>query len=86
MKKYTQDKLASKVGCGNKAIISEWESGYRVPSAEKIIALSEALDVPTDYLLKGVHANPIAETCEACVYRNYILDMKANLNKMDVTH
>lgn len=49
-KELTQGKLAKLIGYaqGN---VSRWESGEQEPTATAIIALANALDVSTDYLL-----------------------------------
>lgn len=46
----SQEKLARKIGV-NKSTITLYENGTRMPSIRKLIALSKALGVTTDYLL-----------------------------------
>lgn len=49
-KKLTQEELALKVNL-TKAAISNYENGHSAPSNETLVALADALDVDTDYLL-----------------------------------
>ncbi len=51
-KNLTQEQLAEKLDVSRQSI-SKWESGHAVPELEKIVALSAAFDVTTDYLLKS---------------------------------
>ncbi|WP_028782866.1 helix-turn-helix domain-containing protein [Thalassobacillus devorans] len=47
---WTQKKLSEKVGESSQ-VISNWERGYTTPSLQNILALADALDCTTDYLL-----------------------------------
>ncbi|GGC89748.1 hypothetical protein GCM10007216_20600 [Thalassobacillus devorans] len=47
---WTQKKLSEEVGESSQ-VISNWERGYTTPSLENIVALADALDCTTDYLL-----------------------------------
>jgi transcriptional regulator with XRE-family HTH domain len=55
LRKYTQRELASKLDVCT-MFISELERDIRKPSVSTVIKLSDALDVSTDYLLKGTAA------------------------------
>lgn len=46
----SQEKLAQQLGVSRQAI-SKWELGESIPDTDKVIQLSRAFDVPTDYLL-----------------------------------
>jgi len=48
---WSQEELAEKVNVSRQAV-SKWESAQTVPDLEKILRLSEAFGVTTDYLLK----------------------------------
>ena len=50
---YSQSELADKAGLQPSAV-SHFETGRRAPSFENLKALSDALDVTTDYLLGRV--------------------------------
>ena len=52
LKKYTQRELAERLEL-HTLFISELERDIRKPSVSTVIKLSDALDVSTDYLLKG---------------------------------
>lgn len=49
-KKLTQEELAIKINL-TKAAVSNYENGHSTPSNETLVALADALDVDTDYLL-----------------------------------
>jgi len=49
-KKLTQEELAVKVNV-TKAAISNYENGHSTPSNETLVALADALNIDTDYLL-----------------------------------
>lgn len=49
-KKLTQEELAVKINL-TKAAVSNYENGHSTPSNETLVALADALDVDTDYLL-----------------------------------
>lgn len=49
-KKLTQEELAMKISL-TKAAVSNYENGHSTPSNETLVALADALDVDTDYLL-----------------------------------
>ena len=54
--KVSQIQLAEDIGFSN-GIISLWETGLRLPSADAIIILSRYFQVSTDYLLKVTDNN-----------------------------
>ncbi len=54
---YTQDQLAERLGVSRQTV-SKWESNLVLPETAKIAALSEALGVSCDALLR--------EDCEGC--------------------
>ncbi len=49
----SQEELADRTGVSRQAV-SKWESEQALPDLERVIALSEAFGVTTDYLLKGI--------------------------------
>ena len=52
----SQPQLANEIGYG-KSVISSWEIGEQIPSAEAIIILSRYFQVSTDYLLNVTDDN-----------------------------
>ena len=50
--RMTQEFVAESVGVSRQAV-SKWESAQSMPDLDKLVQLSEALDVSTDYLLMG---------------------------------
>ncbi|CCX38302.1 putative uncharacterized protein [Clostridium sp. CAG:1013] len=52
-KGISQEQLADQIGVSRQAV-SKWESEQSTPDLDKIILLSDFLDVTTDYLLKGI--------------------------------
>lgn len=49
--KLSQAQLAKKIGLKSSSTIAGYEQGTRLPSLDKLIELSRALGVTTDYLL-----------------------------------
>lgn len=49
-KRLTQEELAVKINL-TKAAVSNYENGHSTPSNETLVAIADALDVDTDYLL-----------------------------------
>lgn len=49
---YTQEYLAEKIGVSRQAV-SKWEKDQTSPDMQNMVALSELLDVPMDYLISG---------------------------------
>ena len=48
---WSQEELAEKLNVSRQSV-SKWESGQSKPDLDKIVVLSNILDVSTDYLLK----------------------------------
>ena len=53
---YTQDELGNLAGLYSK-MISAAENGHKAMRPESILKISEALDITTDYLLKGTSSS-----------------------------
>lgn len=53
---YTQEQLSELTGLSEK-MISTAENGHKAMRPESILKISEALDITTDYLLKGTSAS-----------------------------
>lgn len=53
---YTQERLNNLTGLSVK-MISAAENGHKAMRPDSILRISEALDITTDYLLKGTSAN-----------------------------
>ena len=51
-KGWSQEELAEKLMVTRQAV-SKWESAQSMPDLDKLVQLSEALGVSTDYLLMG---------------------------------
>lgn len=64
-KGWSQEELAEKLMVTRQAV-SKWESEQSMPDLDKLVQLSEALDVSTDYLLKDeqVQSAPVPATAE----------------------
>jgi transcriptional regulator with XRE-family HTH domain len=58
-KGWTQEELARKAGVSQRGI-ANWELGLRAPSWPNVVALAEALGVPTDTFLKPPAKRPPA--------------------------
>lgn len=56
-KGISQEELADRIGVSRQAV-SKWESEQCSPDLEKVILLSDYFEVTTDYLLKGIEAEP----------------------------
>lgn len=67
-KGWSQEELAEKLMVTRQAV-SKWESAQSMPDLDKLVQLSEALDVSTDYLLKDEQAQsaPVPATAEQTV-------------------
>lgn len=59
-KKLSQEELAEKIGVSRQAI-SKWEQGGSYPETEKLLILSQELNVSLDYLMFGVTGNTVNE-------------------------
>lgn len=58
-KNFSQEDLAAMLGVTRQAV-SKWESAQSMPDLDKIVQLSQALGVSTDYLLKDEYEEPAA--------------------------
>ena len=67
-KGWSQEELAEKLMVTRQAV-SKWESAQSMPDLDKLVLLSEALGVSTDYLLKDEQAQsaPVPATAEQTV-------------------
>ena len=67
-KGWSQEELAEKLMVTRQAV-SKWESAQSMPDLDKLVQLSEALGVSTDYLLKDEQAQsaPVPVTAEQTV-------------------
>lgn len=67
-KGWSQEELAEKLMVTRQAV-SKWESAQSMPDLDKLVQLSEALGVSTDYLLKDEQAQsaPVPATAEQTV-------------------
>lgn len=59
-KQLSQEELAEKIGVSRQAI-SKWEQGSGYPETEKLIILSQELNVSLDYLMLGEIRNTVNE-------------------------
>ncbi|MGL6221809.1 MAG: helix-turn-helix domain-containing protein, partial [Lacrimispora sphenoides] len=75
---WSQEELAYQMGVSRQSV-SKWESGTSIPDLERILKLSQAFDVSTDYLLKEeMEADPVSiamETDRDEVQKTVTLDM-----------
>ncbi len=60
----SQEQLAEKIGVSRQSI-SKWESGETTPELERLVELSIAFDVTTDYLLKPSEMDRLTIKAEA---------------------
>ena len=61
---WSQEELAYQMGVSRQSV-SKWESGTSIPDLERILKLSQAFDVSTDYLLKEeMEADPVSIAME----------------------
>ena len=72
-KGLSQEQLADAIGVSRQAV-SKWESEQATPDLEKIILMSEYIEVTTDYLLKGIE--PIEDTKSEHKTIGDVLDQK----------
>ena len=54
-KGMSQEEFAVQIGVSRQAV-SKWESGQSTPDLEKIIIMSNLIEVTTDYILKGIES------------------------------
>ena len=55
---FSQKQVSAELGVAP-ATVSQWESGLRTPTADKLIKLSELFGVSTDFLLGDKKKEPI---------------------------
>ncbi len=76
----TQEQLAEKVDVSRQAV-SKWESGQAVPEPDKIVALSIAFDVTTDYLLKSSEIDDLSVKTEMLQRQQQQMLLREEKNK-----
>ena len=77
-KGWSQEELAEKLMVTRQAV-SKWESAQSMPDLDKLVLLSEALGVSTDYLLKDEQAQsaPVPATAEQTVKPRHVTQEEA---------
>ena len=77
-KGWSQEELAEKLMVTRQAV-SKWESAQSMPDLDKLVQLSEALGVSTDYLLKDEQAQsaPVPTTAEQTVKPRHVTQEEA---------
>ena len=77
-KGWSQEELAEKLMVTRQAV-SKWESAQSMPDLDKLVQLSEALDVSTDYLLKDEQAQsaPVPAAAEQTVKPRHVTQEEA---------
>ena len=77
-KGWSQEELAEKLMVTRQAV-SKWESAQSMPDLDKLVQLSEALGVSTDYLLKDEQAQsaPVPATAEQTVKPRHVTQEEA---------
>lgn len=77
-KGWSQEELAEKLMVTRQAV-SKWESAQSMPDLDKLVQLSEALGVSTDYLLKDEQAQsaPVLTTAEQTVKPRHVTQEEA---------
>ena len=77
-KGWSQEELAEKLMVTRQAV-SKWESAQSMPDLDKLVQLSEALGVSTDYLLKDEQAQsaPVPATAELTVKPRHVTQEEA---------
>lgn len=76
----TQEQLAEKIDVSRQAV-SKWESGQAVPEPDKIVALSIAFDVTTDYLLKSSEISDLSVKTEMLQRQQQQMLLREEKNK-----
>ncbi len=76
----TQEQLAEKIDVSRQAV-SKWESGQAVPEPDKIVALSIAFDVTTDYLLKSSEIDDLSVKTEMLQRQQQQMLLREEKNK-----
>ena len=77
-KGWSQEELAEKLMVTRQAV-SKWESAQSMPDLDKLVQLSEALGISTDYLLKDEQAQsaPVPATAEQTVKPRHVTQEEA---------
>ena len=77
-KGWSQEELAEKLMVTRQAV-SKWESAQSMPDLDKLVQLSEALGISTDYLLKDGQAQsaPVPATAEQTVKPRHVTQEEA---------
>ncbi len=77
-KGWSQEELAEKLMVTRQAV-SKWESAQSMPDLDKLVQLSEALGVSTDYLLKDEQAQsaPVPAAAEQTVKPRHVTQEEA---------
>ena len=77
-KGWSQEELAEKLMVTRQAV-SKWESAQSMPDLDKLVQLSEALGVSTDYLLKDEQSQsaPVPATAEQTVKLRHVTQEEA---------
>lgn len=77
-KGWSQEELAEKLMVTRQAV-SKWESAQSMPDLDKLVQLSEALGVSTDYLLKDGQSQsaPVPATAEQTVKLRHVTQEEA---------
>ena len=77
-KGWSQEELAEKLMVTRQAV-SKWESAQSMPDLDKLVQLSEALGVSTDYLLKDEQAQsaPVPATAEQTLKPRHVTQEEA---------
>ena len=77
-KGWSQEELAEKLMVTRQAV-SKWESAQSMPDLDKLVQLSEALGVSTDYLLKDEQAQsaPVPASAEQTVKPRHVTQEEA---------
>lgn len=77
-KGWSQEELAEKLMVTRQAV-SKWESAQSMPDLDKLVQLSEALGVSTDYLLKDEQAQsaPVPATAEQTAKPRHVTQEEA---------
>ncbi len=76
----TQEQLAEKIDVSRQAV-SKWKSGQAVPEPDKIVALSIAFDVTTDYLLKSSEIDDLSVKTEMLERQQQQMLLREEKNK-----
>ena len=78
----SQLELATMLGYKSDSTISKWENGASIPTGKKLVALAQALNTSTDYILFGVDDFSKTETLNISTDDNQDFQ-KQLLSKLD---